>query len=232
MAEAFEARQTERLEQEAFGALQTELPDHFAAVRKHPRLLVGTEVPALSGNGKERIRDSADAADWQEAMKAQLLAEVGSRVEKNKDELRDVFATVHSSIDLFQKNLDLIPGTKQFDKDLAEAVVVAAKDYELRAGGKLIGWSVPVQPIVNALRGQQAAARATAAAAATAAPPVAAAPTPQQQRAAEQPRTPAGTFDGPQAGIQSSAGSSAAGGNDDAAGVLAAFLRQNGQVAL
>ncbi len=224
MATTFETKQGELLERQAFESLQTEYPKHFDALRMHPRNLVGKEVPSTKGPGMEVLRDSADAADWQAAMKQILIDEVASRVETQKDTLRDVFSTVHSSISLFQNNTDLIPGTKQFDRELADAFVAAAKDYELKTNGKLIGYSVPVQPIVNAIRAQLAAQRAAKAAA----PAPASAPTAQQQRAAEQARTPQGQFDGPQAGIRSQAGASAEPGSDEAAGVLGAFLRQNG----
>jgi hypothetical protein len=69
---------------------------------------------------------------------------------------------------------------------------------------------------------------AAPAAGAPAAPAATSTPTAQQQRAAEQPRTTLGTFAGPQAGIHSQAGQSATGEDDVAAGVLGAFLRQNG----
>jgi len=218
MATSFETRQTQILERSALEEVKTEYAKHFEAVAKPPRLLVGTEVPSLTGQGKEKLRDSADARDWQEAVKQLLLEEVTSRVEKRKDGMRDVFAVVHSSIDLFRNNTDLIPGTVEFDKDLANAVAAQVKDYELLANGKLIGFSVPVQPIINAVRAQLAAQKA-------ATPPAAAAP---PQQAAPQARDALGRWDGPQAGIQSKAGQSAAAGTDDAGGVMAAFYRQNG----
>lgn len=225
MATAFETKQTEIIERKAFESLQTEYPKHFEALKKHPRLLIGQEVPSTTGPGMERLKDSQDAADWQAAMKQILVDEVASRVEAEKDSMRDVFTTVHSSIELFQNNTDLIPGAKQFDRELADAFVAAVKDYELRTNGKLIGYSVPVQPIVNAIRAQLVARRAIT----TAAPAAPAAqPTAQQQRAAEQARTPTGQFDGPQAGIRSQAGASANAEEDVAAGVLGAFMRQNG----
>lgn len=225
MGTSFETNQTELFTQKAFTDLRTEYPKHFEALTVHPRTLVGKEVPSTTGPGMERLRDSQDAADWQGAMKQILTDEAMGRVETQKDSLREVFATVHSSIDLFQNNTDLIPGTKQFDRELADAFVLAAKDYELKTNGKLIGYSVPVQPIINAIRSQLGARRAPVAPAAPA--PV---QTAQQQRAAEQARTQSGQFDGPQAGIHSQAGQSGADGSDDAAGVMAAFYRQNGMV--
>src|SRR5699024_8940204 len=103
--------------------------------------------------------------------------------------------------------------------ELAKEFTELAKAYESRADGKLIGYTVPVQPIVNQLRSKLAAQRA-------AAPAAPAAPSAQQQRVAEQPRTEVGTW-APQAGIASRAGSS---GNVDSSadGLLDAFARQNG----
>jgi hypothetical protein len=202
--------------------VRTEYPRYFDALAKHPRLLIGQEVPAADGSDRmERLRDASDAASWQEAVKSQLAQEVKARIDTKQDEMRGTFEVVHASIDLFRNNGDLIPGSKQFDAELAEQFVSLAKDYELRTNGKLVGYSVPVQPMINQLRSQLVARRA-------AAPAAPAAPSAQAQRAAVQPRTPAGQFDGPQAGITSKAGSSVAGEDNVAQGIMDAFLRQNG----
>jgi len=179
---------------------------YFDALEKHPRLLVGTEVPAIGKEGTEVLRDTADAKEWQDAVKSILVEDVRARAAKAMDENSDFMATVHASVELFSQNTDLIPGTKEFDKDLADRFTQLAEPYELRVDGKLQGYSVPVQPLVNQLRSQIAAERASLKAAG---PAAAAAPTPQQQRAAEQPRNQAGQFDAPQAGIPSKAGSGA-----------------------
>lgn len=224
MATAFETKQGDILEQQAFVALREEYGNYFDALSKHPRMLVGQEVPRIDGTqGTERLRDSKDAADWQEGVKTLLANEAASRVETQREEMREVFTTVHSSIELFQKNPDLIPGTKGFNRELADAFAEAVGDYQLKSNGKLIGYSVPVQPIIKALRSSLAKAKPAAAPAAAQAQP-----SPQQQRAAEQPRTPTGQWDGPQAGVRSQAGSTTGGEDDVAAGVLGAFFRQNG----
>ena len=194
----------------------------------HPRQLVGVEVPKVNGEpGMEKLRDAADAASWQAAMKQLLVSEVQGRAAAKQDDLRGTYDTIHASIDLFRNNVDLIPGTKQFDGELAKQFVAMTSEYELRADGKLVGYSVNVQPLINQIRAGLTTSRA-----ASKAPPAAAAagPTPQQQRAAEQARTPQGQFDAPQAGILSRQGSSAGTGDDVAAGVMDAFLRQNGVV--
>lgn len=176
---------------------------YFDALEKHPRLLVGTEVPAIGKEGTEVLRDTADAKEWQDAVKSILVEDVRARATKAMDENSDFMATVHASVELFSNNVDLIPGTKEFDKDLADRFTELAEPYELRVDGKLQGYSVPVQPLVNQLRAKLAAERASLK---PAAPAAAAAPTPQQQRAAEQARNSQGQFDAPQAGIPSKAG--------------------------
>lgn len=206
--------------------VQEEYSRYFEAIQQHPRTLVGKEVPSATGEGMEVLKDAADAKDWQDAIKFELTNEVKSRVSVKQDEYRESFETVHSSIDLFRNNVDLVPGTKQFDRELADQFARTAKDYELRTNGKLVGYSVPVQPLINQIRTQLAERRGgrTAAQAAQAA-----APTARQQQAAEQARTPQGRWDGPQAGIGSKAGRSSE-DTDEAAGLLSAFARQNGFV--
>lgn len=177
--------------------------------------MVGQEVPSLrEGGGTVTLRDAADAKEWQEAVKSILIREVQDRASRKADDVKPMMETLHGSIGLFQNNADLVPGTKQFDLDLANRFADLAKPYELRVEEKLVGYTIPVQPLVNQVRSQLAAERAArATTAAPAAPAAAAAPTAQQQRAAEQQRNQVGQFanpDAPQAGIASKAGAGAA----------------------
>ena len=160
------------------------------------------EVPSMVGDGTERLKDSADAADWVEAVKEMLRAEIESRAQTRMEEDGGLRKTLHSSIELFQNNRDLVPGTKEFDKELADRLTELAKPYENRVDGKLIGYNIPLQPLVELVRGQLQQARAAKATppTATAAP---AAPQPPAQPPARKP-APA-----PQAGIPASAGTSA-----------------------
>ena len=115
--------------------------------------------------------------------------------------------TLHASVQMFQNNPDMIPGAKGFDRELVERFTELAKDYVLKVDDKIVGYTIPVQPLITAARAQLTAQRAAAAAT----PPAPAAPTAQQQRAAEQQRNDAGQFtnpDAPQAGIPSQAGNS------------------------
>lgn len=171
--------------------MKTEHAQYFAALEKHPRLLVGTEVPAIGREGMERLRDTNDAREWQEAVKSILVAEVKDKASRSLDENRDFLTTVHASIELFQNNADLIPGTKGFDVELANRFAEIAAPYELRADEKLQGYSIPVQPIINQIRKQLETERA-------------AKPAP----AAATPAAPAKKADAPQASIPSKAGNS------------------------
>lgn len=161
-------------------------------------MLVGTEVPSLTGpeGSMETPRDVNDAREWQDAVKQLLTEEVRERATRSIEENKGILETVHQSIELFTQNKDLVPGTRQFDRQLADRFAAMAKPYELRVEGKLHGFSIPVQPLIDSLRAQLVAERA-------AAPQTAAAPA-----AAATGRAPAKPADPPQAGIGTKAGSS------------------------
>lgn len=170
--------------------MREEHKPYFDALAKHPRLLVGTDVPAIGKEGNERLTTTADARDWQEAVKSILADEISERTDKSIEANKGFLDTIHASIQLFQNNPDLVPGGAKFDVDLANKFAEMAKPYELRVEGKLQGYAIPVQPLVDSLRAQVAASRAAAPAAPAGTPPAA---------------TP---VDGPQAGIPSKAGTS------------------------
>ena len=180
-------------QQTALDEVKVKHKPYFDALEKHPRLLVGVQVPAIGKEGTETLKDANDAKDWQEAVKHLLAGEVRDRASKAMDESQDFLATVHASIELFQKNHDLIPGTKDFDMELANRFAEMAKPYELRVEEKLQGYSIDVQPIIEQMRKQLEAER-------KANPPVSAAPV------ATPPAKP--PADPPQAGVTSKAGAS------------------------
>ena len=171
----------------AYQQVREEYGKYFEALEKHPRMLVGHEVPSLTQEGMERLRDSNDAREWQEAVKAQLVAEIKGRAEQSLGENRQLLETVHQSVELFSSNPDLIPGTKGFNRELADKFARIAAPYEIRSNGRLTGYAIPVQPIIENLRQELAASRTKQPA------PAAAPPTPSEP---------------PQAGIPSKAGSS------------------------
>jgi len=145
-------------------------------------------VPAIGKEGSETLRSSEDAKEWQEAVKSILVQEINERAQTGVEESKGFLEAVHASVDLFRNNPDLIPGTKGFDRNLADQFAAMATPYEIRVEGKLQGYSIPVQPLIDNLRGRLKAQPkpAAPAAAPSAAPPV----------------------DPPQAGIPSKAGSS------------------------
>lgn len=188
--------------------MREEHAPYFEALEKHPRMLVGQQVPAIGREGMETIRDTNDAREWQEAVKHILVEEVKGRVEKELADSGDFLTTVHASIELFQNNADLVPGTKDFDVELANRFAEFAAPYELRVEGKLQGYSIPVQPLIERLRTQLTTERASQASTAATpgttgkpAAPAAGAPPVKQS-------TPAAPVEPPQAGIQSKAGNS------------------------
>jgi hypothetical protein len=165
-------------------------------------MLVGKEVPSLNGpeGSMETLRDANDAREWQEAVKALLTEEVRERTTVAVEENKNILETVHASIELFAQNKDMVPGTRQFDRQLADRFAAMAKPYELRVDGKLHGFTIPVQPLIDSLRAQIAAERAKAPAA------------PAAPAAAATGKPPAKPADPPQAGIGTKAGST----SDDA----------------
>ena len=191
MSVALENSTLELHKKAALEEVKTEFSKYVSALEQHPRLLVGQKVPAIGKEGDEILRDSQDAKEWQDAVSHLLRAEVQSRAERLSEGSSSTLQTLHSSIELFQNNPDLVPGTKQFDRDLADQLMRIVKPYEMRVEGKLHGFAIPVQPLVNQLRSQLAVQRA-------AVPPPAAPAAPPAPKATPAPA--------PQAGISSKAG--------------------------
>lgn len=202
----------ESFRQAANQELRTEIdPRYYEALEKHPMALVGESVPGVKGDGQMMVlRDTAEARDWQDATKALIEAEVAAKIRTKSDEVRPLMGVIQESILMLQNNSDLIPGTKEYDPELAEQFTKIAKSYELRIGDKLYGYQVNVQPLINELRTNLGERRGASGEQANQAAREA-----QQRRAAEQSRNQAGQFDAPQAGISSKANVSGDTGNDD-----------------
>lgn len=132
---------------------------YFEALEVHPRMLVGKEVPSMTGEGMETLKSTDDARDWQEATKQVLVSEIENRAGVWMQDATGFMETLHASVDLFRNNPDLIPGTQGFDRQLADKFAQMAKAYEVRIDGKLHGYSVPVQPLIDSLRQDLAATR-------------------------------------------------------------------------
>lgn len=207
MSTALEETATTVFQRTAFEDLQKEYPKHFEAVEVHPRTLVGKEVPSATSEGMEVLRSSEDAKDWQDAMKSLLVDEIRNRATAAAEEDREFLQTLHSSIELFQNNSDLVPGTRQFDKELADRLVALAEPYALRQDDKLIGYKIPVQPLVEQIRTQLKEERAAKQQAAVP-PPAPPAPAAKKAPVAAPPPVEEPPASQPQAGIPSQAGQS------------------------
>ena len=199
----------ESFQRQAFEELSEKIdPKYFEVLKKHPRELVGLEVPSVTGSGKERLRDTQDARDWQEATSQLLKQEVDSIAKAKSDDMAPTMSILQDSIQRFQNNPDLIPGTKQFDKELADKFAEIAKAYEYRVNGKLFGYQVNVQPLINSIRADLEKQRGAQGVQQQQKQQQ------RQQQAQQQARTPDGRFDGPQAGIPSKAAQAGEPGED------------------
>lgn len=167
-------------------------PKFLEAIDQHPRLLVGETVPNVKGGGTEIIRDQQDAKDWQEAVRSIITKQVNQKTQEYLTEAKPFLSSLQDSVEMFRRNPDLVPGTATFNRELANRFTALAKSYEYRVDDKLVGYRVDVQPLIEAVRQQVAAA-----------PAAPAAPTPRQTQAAQQPRNDSGQFEAPQAGIPS-----------------------------
>lgn len=189
-------------------------PKYFEALAKHPMALVGEEVPSVKGDGKTIVlRDTAEARDWQDATKGLIEAEIAAGIRRKTDEVKPMMSVIQDSILMLQNNSDLIPGTKEYDPELATQFTDVAKAYELRVGDKLYGYQVNVQPLINSLRERLATQRGASGEQTAQARREA-----QQRQAQEQARNPQGQFDSPQAGLSSKANVSGDSAGDDFSG--------------
>lgn len=181
----------------ALAEVREEHKAYIEALEKHPRLLIGKEVPSLEGEGTETLRDSQDAQEWQEAVKSLLVADINARVQTKMGDKDSSIQPIHDAIAMFQSNPDMVPSYPSFNKELADRFAAAVKPYELRVDGKLMGYNIPVQPIIDVIRQQLSAVPAPAAPAASA-----------------KVATPKPPADPPQSGVPSSAPSGAEGTSD------------------
>ncbi len=159
MSTQIEENLSTAFQQQAYEDAKGEYGEYFDALAKHPRMLVGVEVPVIGGDGTETLQSSADARDWQEAVKSILVDEIRGRAEKEMEDSQEFLRVTHQAISLFQQNQDLIPGAKGFDVDLANRFTELAAPYEIRVDGVLKGYSIDVQPLINSIRNQKPAPR-------------------------------------------------------------------------
>lgn len=178
---AFEERLTVSFQEQAMEEFQDVYENYIETLDKHPLELVGQEVPALNEEGTPTVYNTTEQVkDYQEALKVVLGRLLRQRVDELREEVGPTADVVHSSITLFQNNPDLIPGTAGFNKDLADQVARLVKPYELKMDGKLTGYNIDIQGIVDQARGQLTAAPATPAPAAKKSAPAKKSATPPQ----------------------------------------------------
>ena len=196
VGEALEERFTNHYRQEVLAETEEVYSQYVERLQLHPLELVGKPLPPLSADGNDiTFSTAAEVREWQDAVKSVLRREIEGKIESLREQDEEVLSVVHSSIAMFQNNTDLIPKTAGFNKQLATTVSQLLKPYELRMDGKLTGYSIDTQGIIDQARGQLKSA----------APAAAAAPA---KKAAAKKAAP------PQAGLSSRAGTSGAGGED------------------
>jgi len=166
----------------------------LTAIRAHPMQLVGDTVPNVKNGEGQVLRTAQEAKDWQDAVRHILGTQVNSRTEALLNDARPILSVVQDSISLFRSNKDLVPGTKEYNPELARRFIKIAKPYLYEAEGKALGFRVDVQPLVDSIREDLGTQAPT--------------PTARQEQVAGQARTPEGKFDAPQAGIPSRSGNS------------------------
>lgn len=170
-------------------------PTILQMVNEYPRRMIGETVPSLKGEGTEVLKDSRDAEDWQNGVKHVIENQVNSQAATLQEESRPLLSTLQDSITMLRSNKDMVPGTKEYNPELAKQVLKMASSYLYKVDGKAIGFRVDIQPLIDSVREQlksQAPATATA----------------RQEQAAGQTRAADGTFEAPQAGIPSRTGMS------------------------
>lgn len=139
-------------------------------------------------------------------------SEVAKIVAAKENDVKPMMAVVQESILMFQNNQDLVPGTAEFDKELADRFAEAARPFKVMLGEKAVGYQGDVQPLINRLRSSLVAER-------TAAGVTQQQQQNRQQQVAAQPRADNGQFvappeDGPQGGITSKQGMVGGADND------------------
>ena len=145
----------QRYQESAFTEIREEHGKYFETLEKNPYVLVGTEVPNLRGEGMVVLQSTQEAKEWQEAARDLITEEIQSRAMQAMEGDQSTIALAHSSVQLFQNNPDLTPGSATFNVDLANRFAKTAKPYEVRDDDKkLLGYAIPVQPLIDQLRAE------------------------------------------------------------------------------
>ena len=217
----------------AINELQDEVnPEFIDALGVQPGQLVGNELPSIRiGAPKEekfKPLDRQQAKQYQDDLREMIESQVQARAQEKSEELRPMATVIQESFLLFENNPDLIKGTKGYDAELATRFAEIAQSYEVKVGGRVIGYQdINVQPLINSLRADLAKQRgANGANAANARAEQ------QRQAAAQQERDDAGKFQGPQGGILSKAGNSGEAADDYSAFWAASSVPNGGTLGI
>jgi hypothetical protein len=155
ISEALDERFTESFEQQAVEQAQEDYPQYIEMLQMHPLELVGKDLPSIDGSDDPIVlRSAAEVEQWQGAVKTILQRELEDIVQQKQQESNEVLDVVHASIELFKDNPDLYPGSKSYNKEMASQFIKLAEPYALKMNGKLTGWSIPVQGLVDQVRAQ------------------------------------------------------------------------------
>lgn len=128
---------------------------YIDSLKMHPMELIGKALPPLTADGDDVVfSTAAEVREWQEAVQTVIRRELEQRISHLAEEDAEVINVVYSSIELFKNNHDLIPNSKGFNRQLADNVARLLKPYELRMDGKLTGYSIDPQGIIDQARGQ------------------------------------------------------------------------------
>lgn len=149
-----EAAFTRRAEETILPRMNEEYANFIRHIQAAPRDLIGKELP-INGDpaNMSKIRDEESAVAWQREHQ-QLL-------EQTFQELREDYMREHSTervavnnaLELFSANPDLIPGTTDFNKDLAEGVMKYASKFIVKdENGRAIGFTVSVNNLISYAR--------------------------------------------------------------------------------
>src|SRR5690606_30848239 len=121
---ALEERFTQHYQSQVVAQFEEEYSHYTDLLDLHPMELVGKEVPPLDGSEQSVVfRTTAEAKEYQDAVKTVLGRMMRSEVEKLREADDEVITVVHNSIELFQSNPDLVPGAKNFNRELADQVM-------------------------------------------------------------------------------------------------------------
>ena len=153
VAEALDQRFLGAYQEQAIQEAQEDYGHYIEKLDMHPMELVGQPLPAIDGSGQELVfRSTAEVKEWQEAVVAILKRGMAERIEALAGESNEVYETVHASIEMFRSNPDLIPNTPGFNPALANEVMRMVRPYALHMDGKLTGFSIPVQGLIDEVR--------------------------------------------------------------------------------